>query len=184
VKRSDDTLDRALEAARAQTPYGYHDLYTALAGTVAGYVRARGVRDAEGLTNEIFLRAFRTLESFDGDAERFRAWLFTIARNAAIDERRRARRRPVEVFDPPPDVVGGDVEDDVLARLADERVAALLEHLSVDQRDVLLLRVIADLSVEQTADVLDKSYEAVKALQRRALGRLRRAISSAKGVPR
>jgi RNA polymerase sigma-70 factor (ECF subfamily) len=184
VRTSDDGLDRALEAARAGTPYGYHDLYTALAGPVAGYLRARGVSDADGLTNEAFVRAFRALDTFDGDADRFRAWLFTIARNAAIDERRRTRRRPVEVFDPPPEVVGGDVEDDVLARLANERVAVLLDLLSPDQRDVILLRVVADLSVEQTADVLAKSYEAVKALQRRALERLRRAISSPKGVPR
>jgi RNA polymerase sigma-70 factor (ECF subfamily) len=180
-----DDLDAALDAARVGTPYGYDALYTAFAGSVSGYLRARRVRDPEAITNEVFLRAFRTLGDFTGDAERFRAWIFTIARHAAIDELRRSARRPVEVSEPAAvEVVGGDVEDDVLARLADDRVANLLEQLSPDQRDVVLLRIVADLSVEQTAAVLDKSYEAVKALQRRALARLRRVISSSKGVPR
>ena len=62
-------------------------------------------------------------------------------------------------------------------------VEALLESLSPDQRDVLLLRVIADLSVAETAQTLGKGEEAVKQLQRRALASLRRRISSPGPVP-
>jgi RNA polymerase sigma-70 factor (ECF subfamily) len=56
--------------------------------------------------------------------------------------------------------------------------------LSPDQREVIALRVVADLSVEQTAAAVDKSYEAVKALQRRGLATLRRTLSDPEGVPR
>ena len=60
--------------------------------------------DPESLANEVFVRAFRTLHTFEGDGERFRSWLFTIARNAAIDDARRRRCRVVEVlFAVPPD---------------------------------------------------------------------------------
>ena len=83
-----------------------------------------------------------------------------------------------------PESEGGDVEDDVFARLADERIRGLLEQLTPDQRDVLLLRIVADLSIDETASVLGKGYEAVKALQRRGLTDLRRALVDQKGVPR
>lgn len=82
------------------------------------------------------------------------------------------------------DTATGDVETQVLANLAHDHVHTLLAGLSADQRDVLVLRIVADLSVAETAAVLDKSYEAVKALQRRGLGALQRAISSPEAVPK
>jgi RNA polymerase sigma-70 factor (ECF subfamily) len=179
------SLDAALERARAGDPRGFDELFRATGAAVAGYLRARGADDPDGLANDVFVRAFGTLRKFQGDGDRFRAWLFTIAHNAAIDDARRRRRRLVEVrLAVAADIPGGDVEDEAMARLAHERVHALLALLSPDQRDVLLLRVVADLSVEETAAVLGKSYEAVKALQRRGLAALRRALSSEEGVPR
>ncbi|HYL53045.1 MAG TPA: RNA polymerase sigma factor [Acidimicrobiia bacterium] len=184
MSTSRGSLDRALDQARAGDPRGFDALFRATGAAVAGYLRARGVRDPEGLANDVFVRAFRTLDTFEGDGERFRSWLFTIAHNAAIDDARRRRRRVVEVsFEAAPDRAGGDVEVDAAAHLAHERVAVLLSVLSPDQREVLLLRVVADLSVEETAAVLGKGYEAVKALQRRGLASLRRALSSEEGVP-
>lgn len=181
----DQELDVALAEARTGASCGYHAIFQILGGPVGGYLRARRVADPDCLANEVFLRAFRMLHTFAGDATDFRSWVFTIARNAVIDEMRSAARRPREVLDARPcDGVGGNVEDDVLARLADERVAALLQLLSRDQRDVIALRVVADLSVEQTAEVLGKTYEGVKALQRRAIARLRKALSPPEGVPR
>lgn len=181
-------LDDALDRARAGEARGFDELFRATGAAVAGYLRSRGVSDPDGIANEVFVRAFRTLHTFTGDADRFRSWLFTIAHNAAIDDSRRRRRRVRETtFDEAPEPVAGDVEDDVISRLAAERVERLLAELSADQRDVLVLRIVADLSVDQTAAVVGKSYEAVKALQRRGLAALRRACapnSSEEGVPR
>jgi RNA polymerase sigma-70 factor (ECF subfamily) len=119
--------------------------------------------------------------------------VFTITRNLLIDERRRAARRPELVlvgsghragFDlAGAGVPGGDVEADALAALGDDRVAELLAHLSPDQREVIALRVVADLSVEQVAAITGRGYEAVKALQRRGLAALRRALER-EAVPR
>jgi RNA polymerase sigma-70 factor (ECF subfamily) len=184
VTTSRGSLDGALEQARAGSERGFDELFRATGATVAGYLRARGVRDPDGVANDVFVRAFRTLHTFQGDGERFRSWLFTIAHNAAIDDARRRSRRVVEVsLAAAPDRAGGNVEVDVVARLANERVHTLLALLSPDQRDVLLLRVVGDLSVEETAAALGKGYEAVKALQRRGLAALRRALSSEEGVP-
>ena len=178
------SLDGALEQARAGSERGFDELFRTTGAAVAGYLRARGVRDPDGVANDVFVRAFRTLHTFQGDGERFRSWLFTIAHNAAIDDARRRSRRVVEVsLAAAGDPAGGDVDVDVVARLAHERVHTLLALLSQDQRDVLLLRVVGDLSAEETAAALGKSYEAVKALQRRGLAALRRALSSEEGVP-
>jgi RNA polymerase sigma-70 factor (ECF subfamily) len=185
-RRPDRTPAAAIEAARAGDQRGFAALFGAFGAPIAGYLRGRGVSDPEGLANEVFVRAFRTLETFRGDVDGFRSWLFTIAHHAAVDDRRRAARRPVEVptDDGASELAGGDVEVDVLARLAQERVGALLDLLSPDQRDVVLLRIVGDLSVAETAEVLGRTYEGVKALQRRALARLRRALASGEGVPR
>ena len=96
----------------------------------------------------MFLKAFRTIDTFEGDSERFRAWLFTIAHHAAIDDARRRMRRIEEtLLDRAHEPVGGDVENDALGRLANDRVEAMLAHLSPDQRDVIMLRIVADVSI-------------------------------------
>jgi RNA polymerase sigma-70 factor, ECF subfamily len=185
VTQADGILDAAIERARAGDAAGFDALFRELAGSVAGYLRARRVSDPEGITNDVFLRAFRSIQTFKGDAARFRSWLFTIAHNAALDDLRRRRRRAEETpLSRAREESGGDVEAEVMARLAHDRVHALLGALSADQRDVLVLRIVGDLSVEQVAAVLGKSYEAVRALQRRGLASVLRAISSQEAVRR
>jgi RNA polymerase sigma-70 factor (ECF subfamily) len=177
-------LDRALDAARSGDERALETLFRMTCAGVVGYLRARDVGDPDGLANEVFLRAFRTLHSFTGDGEQFRSWLFVIAHHAAIDDARRRRCRPIEKpVEHALDVPCGDVESEVIARLAQDRVEALLVCLSADQREVVTLRVLADLSIAQTAAVMGKSHEAVKALQHRALAALRRALSDP-GVPK
>jgi RNA polymerase sigma-70 factor (ECF subfamily) len=70
------------------------------------------------------------------------------------------------------------VEEDALASLGDERVRELLEGLSPDQRDVVLLRIVADLPIEAVAEALGKRPGSVKALQHRAIAALRRRMES------
>ena len=96
-----------------------------------------------------------------------------------VDDRRRASRRPQTVQDAAEfsvDRPGGDAEADALARLSSRRVQALCEELVADQRDVLLLRLMAGLTVEAIAESLGKSEGAVKALQRRGLANLRKVL--------
>lgn len=175
-----------LIAAQAGEPLALRELFDWLSPAVAGFLRSRGAHDPDGFANEVFLRAFRTIQTFSGDDQRFRTWVFTITRNLLIDERRAAARRVELVFDDgraPGREPRGDAEADALTALGDERVAELLAHLSPDQREVIALRVIADLSVDQVAAITGRGYEAVKALHRRGIAALRRAIER-EGVPR
>ncbi len=167
-----------LAAAQADAPWAYQRLFEWLNRPVAGYLRGQGSEDPDGLSNDVFLRAFTNLSSFEGDEERFRSWVFTIAHNLLCDERRRRRRRPTVADQPLAEGVGArSTESEALARLGAERVDALLSELAPDQRDVLLLRVVADLTVEQAALALGKSPGAVKQLQRRGLNALRRRLT-------
>ena len=70
----------------------------------------------------------------------------------------------------------GNAEDEALDLLGNRRLRELLEGLSSDQRDVLLLRIVADLSLEDVAIALGKRRGAVKSLQHRALATLRRQL--------
>ena len=75
-----------------------------------------------------------------------------------------------------------DVEGAIDRSLGADRVRALCERLVPDQRDVLLLRLLGDLSIEQIAETLGKSKGAVKALQRRGLAAVGRLLER-EGVP-
>ena len=172
-----------LAAARADDPWAYERLWRWLSPAVASYLRLQGAADAEDLTSEVFLGAFRNLGRFSGNEHQFRGWLFTIAHRRLLDGRRRAAVRPVWGGDgTPPDGPGGDVEDDALRQLAEERVRQLCGLLPPSQRDVLLLRLVADLTADQVAAALGRTAGGVKALQRRGLAPLRHILEQ-EGVP-
>ena len=174
-----DTFSSVLTAARAGGEWAWTRIYDDLAPVVLGYLRARGAREPEDVLGEVFVQTVRDLEFFEGDEKAFRSWVFTIAHHRLVDEGRHSSRRPVEPM--PPDELEealgvGDAEREALARLGMDRVRSLLAVLTPDQQDALLLRIVADLSVDQTAAVMGKRPGAVKALQRRALAALRKEI--------
>ncbi len=173
-------FEATLRAARAGAEWAWRDLYAAFAPRLTGYARACRVADPEDLVGDVFLRAVRSLHRFEGGEGDLRAWLFALARNAVIDERRRATRRRTEPL--PPEVLAElgpavDAEQEAMRAMAEERVRAVLAPLTADQRDVLLLRILGGLTIEEVAAALGKRPGAVKALQARALNRIRRDVS-------
>jgi RNA polymerase sigma-70 factor (ECF subfamily) len=100
-----------------------------------------------------------------------------------VDRRRFASRRPREA---PLDAVAApaavdDPAHEALARVGAARLHALLDLLTPEQRDVLLLRFVADLSLEEVADAQGRSVGAVKAMQHRALASVRRLLEETSG---
>ncbi len=167
---AEDVFTARLEAAKAGEEWAWSEIYSELAGPVTGYLRSRGASDAEDISSEVFLQVARDIHRFEGDESKFRSWVFVIAHRRMIDARRANSRRPATVDEPPSDQSeGGDVEEEVMEQLALIRMRELFELLTEDQRRVLALRIIGDLSLEETAEVLGKRVGAIKALQRRAL---------------
>lgn len=174
-----EAFEPILTAARAGGGWAWARIYDDVAPAVLGYLRVRGAPEPEDLLGEVLLRVVRDLASFEGDEREFRSWVFTIAHHRLVDELRQRGRRPTSPVAPEDlgEVLGvGDTEQDALARLGGDRVRQLMSALSPDQQDALLLRVVADLSVEQIAEALGKRPGAVKALQRRALASLRKEL--------
>lgn len=180
-------FEETLEAARGGAPWALARLYESLAPAVAGYLRSQGVREADDVVSDVFVAVLCRCSSFRGDETQFRRWVFTIAHHRLVDRRRANERRPeltsLDADGPRRAEPGRSpaAEDDALRDLGTERVGRLLAALSSDQRCVLALRIIADLSVEDVAIALDKPPGAIKALQHRALATLRRTLSQEGG---
>jgi len=180
----DGEFDVVVPAARAGEAWALERIYEELSPAVAGLFRAQGIDDADDLTSEVFVGVLRNLAWFDGDGRSFRSWVFTIAYRRLADERRRCVRRPsaISLANRPEPVAPDDVYTDVERLLATERVRALCDRLAPAQRDVLLLRVFGDLTVDQVAGVIGRSRGAVKALQRRGYATIARLLAR-EGVP-
>src|SRR3954464_3995659 len=183
---------RVLAAACAGGEWAWRELYEAVAPQLTRYLRARGVPEPDDVVGETFVKVVRYIDGFDGDEAAFRTWVFTIGRNLVVDDLRKRSRPPADRApdDPrPPGGVAADerlvqappqgsAEDDAMRELATAHVRDVLAHLSVDQRDVLLLRMLGGLTIQEIASVVGKKEGAVKMLQARGIAAIRKQISA------
>jgi RNA polymerase sigma-70 factor, ECF subfamily len=172
-----------LLAARRRDPAAVTRIYQAHAPALLRFfVAAVGDRRAaEDLTGTTLAAAVEALPGFRGEVDQLGGWLFRIARHDLYDYRRRVARARTENLDDvldeaalagePPSPREWPVE-----RLEASRVMAALEQLSIDQREVLLLRLAAGLTAAEVAATLGKTTGAVKSLQHRGLASLARVL--------
>lgn len=168
----------ALTRAQAGEPAAFSLLYQALGPAVLGYFAGRGSEDPEALTQEVFLTVFSKLDTVAGGLAGLRTFTFSVAHARYVDEVRRRARTPV--------VVGYEVDGDTRLTDSAETVAlgqldlggagSMLAQLNDEQRDVLLLRIVAELPIEQVAEILGRSAGSVKQLQRRGLLKLKELV--------
>ena len=120
----------------------------------------------------VWLDVARSLSSFSGAEDGFRSWLFTIARRRVLDHRRASARRPATeplVADREPSAVGGDPAGAAEWEWSTDAALALLGTLKPIQAEVIALRVIVGLDVEQVAKLVHKSPGAVRVIAHRGL---------------
>jgi RNA polymerase sigma-70 factor, ECF subfamily len=148
-------------------------LYRELGPAVLGYLRGQHVAEPEDVLGEVFVQVARDIKKVRGDDLAVRRWVFTLARHRVVDEARRRARRPVTVTNVTSDVEAPELADNSL----DPALVRALGRLTPEQREVVLLRFVADLPLEVVSKMTRRSVGAVKALQHRALGRLAKAVS-------
>jgi RNA polymerase sigma-70 factor (ECF subfamily) len=172
-----------LAGARRREPGAVTRVYTAYAPALFRFfLAAVGDRPAaEDLTSDVFKSAIKDLPRFRGPVEALGGWLFRIARHDLSDYRRRRARNLVQPLDDLLEeaaLAGKVVDPEQLAldRVEGDRVLAALRQLTPDQREVLLLRLVANLTAPEVAGILNKSTDAVKALQHRGLASLARVL--------
>lgn len=167
-----------LAAAQAGADWAITRLFHEHDPGLRRYLRGRAHGVGDDLAQDVWIAAARNLRSFRGDESALRAWLFSIARSKVIDHARRVGRRPEHLTDPHEmDVpsTGASANEEVVAY---EAVLELVAGLSVEQADILLLRVVGGFSVEEVAGMVGKRAGAVRVAQHRALRRLADQIAA------
>jgi RNA polymerase sigma factor (sigma-70 family) len=140
-------------------------------GSLARFLAATvGPQEADDCLQETLIAALRAYPRLRAGSN-VRAWLFTIARNKAMDEHRARVRRPVPVAEADP---GGAV---AVADGPDEDLWAAVRELPAKQRAAVVLRFVNDFSHREVAAVLDCSEEAARRSLHEGLGRLRREMT-------
>jgi RNA polymerase sigma factor (sigma-70 family) len=181
-----DQFQRILTAAQDGGEWAVAVLYRWLHPAVSGYLRARAGDDADDLASETWLAVARALPGFSGDETAFRSWVFTIAHRRLVDHHR-ANSRRIRTRSLTADDGDGSDRSEGLAELAgpddpaaevvaaitgDEAVRRIVALLPPDQAEIVLLRVVAGLPVDEVAAVTGRKAGTVRVLQHRALRRL------------
>jgi RNA polymerase sigma-70 factor (ECF subfamily) len=164
--------------ARSGDGAAFAELYDLYVDNVYRYLiyRVREPSDAEDLCSEVFTRAFANIHRYTWQGKSFLAWLYTIARNAVTDRRR--RERPTVELDNAYGLAqeGPTAHDRAVHGEEVEALKGAVKHLTSEQQEVLVLRFIENMSSREVASVLGKNEGAIRALQFRALGRLRKLL--------
>ena len=173
--------ERALvDAAKAGDEAALAELYSLYFPRVYRYILARmgNPYDAEDLTEEVFLRVLDAIERFQWREAPFSAWLFRIAHNAVISQRRKdgARGRSSPLSEALP-VDSQGPEEMVENRLALNEIMKAAETLPEAQRRVIGLRFAAGLTVAETARAMGKGEGNVKVIQHKAIAKLREMLA-------
>lgn len=170
--------DEVVAAAQRGDVRAFRVVYDNLAGAVLGYLRAKGVADPEAVTSDVFLTVWPKLSAITGGAAGLRKLVFAIAHARMVDDYRARSRRPVATeYEPDTDTrTVASAEEAAQIALGTARVIETLAILPDEQREVLTLRIVADLPLDHVAEIVGKSVGAVKQLQRRGLVTIRQAI--------
>lgn len=170
-----------MKAAQSGDASAFGELYERYRDPVFRYCLSRtGARhEAEDLVADVFLRAMEALDRYEDRGLPFVAFLFRIARNAAIDRARRTR--PDMSMD---DLVnhpesGQNVEFEAVRLLEQQALVTAMSKLKPDYREVLLLRFVEGYGAAEVGKMTGRSEGAVRTLQHRALERLRHELERA-----
>ncbi|MBV9487430.1 MAG: sigma-70 family RNA polymerase sigma factor [Frankiaceae bacterium] len=170
-----------VEAAQTGDGEAFGQLYDRYVDVVHRYIayRVNNHSLAEDLTSETFLRALRRISSYTWQGRDFGAWLVTIARNLIADHFKSSRYK-LEMATSDLVEAGADrrtegPENEVLTGITNTTLLEAVKQLNPEQQECIVLRFLQGMSVAETAAILGKNENAVKALQYRAvktLGRL------------
>jgi RNA polymerase sigma-70 factor (ECF subfamily) len=168
----------ALEGLRKLDAQSIGTVYDCYFPDIYRYVRYR-IGDetiAEDIASDVFVRLLEASRKNQGPQSNLRGWLIATASNAVNDHHRRSYRRPVEALSETMPDGGPAIHTEVDLREKQNLVQSALAELTPEQQHVLALRFGQGYSLEETAAILNKNINAVKALQFRALASLQRQI--------
>ncbi len=169
---------RELDGLRLLDPQVVGVVYDRYFPDIYRYVfyRLNNEQVAEDIASEVFVRLLEAVRGNRGPQTNLRGWLLSTASNVVADHLRSAYRRPTEsLSDSMPDLASS-LTDEIDHRQQTESVRRAYAQLTPEQQNVLALRFGNGYSLEETAALMRKKINAVKALQFRALAALQRHI--------
>ena len=170
-----------VHAAKSGDASAFGELYERYRDAIYRYCLSRTgtAHDAEDLTSDVFVKALHSIDRYQDRGLPFVAFLYRIARNAAID-RSRTLKQPLSVDELVTQPASRqNVEADAMLAVDRSILLAALTKLKTEHRDVIVMRFIEGYSALEVAAALGKTEGAVRTLQHRALERLRREFDDA-----
>lgn len=140
------------------------------------YYRLGRADDADDVTQQVFLQAWRALAKYRQTGSSFISWLLAIAHNTAINHVRRTKTAHYLEFDLPESRPEADPEHMAEVRFEQARVRRAVLRLKPDQQQVITMRFLEDLDTQDIAAALGKTEVNVRVIQHRALEQLRRML--------
>jgi RNA polymerase sigma-70 factor (ECF subfamily) len=140
------------------------------------YYRTKNQAVAEDLTAEVFAQMIQSIHRYEDRGLPFGAWLFSIARARLVDYIRKQKRREILHLDDLLPISNPRQETSPEQVLDEARFVSLLRPLTEQQREIIILRFVGELSNAEIAEVVGSNANAVKQMMYRAIRRLRRAM--------
>lgn len=172
--------DEVVQRAKDGDEAAFAELYEAHAPRLYRYFMPRvsgQAQVAEDLTEEVFVRVLERFEQYEDRGYPFGAWLFRIAHNLLIDQRRRAPRLPHVGLEECEELDSPSATSTLDQALDHHELVLAMRRLTAEQQRVIQLRFLDGISIADTAAAMGKTDESVKKLQARALHAMRRTLS-------
>ena len=168
-----------VQRARQGEQEAFAQLYESHFDKIFRYVvlKIRNQAEAEDMTQQVFIKAYESIGSYQSQGVPFTAWLFRIAHNQMVDYVRKQSKKQTVPLDESLQIKDdSDVEHEVEVKIEMEKVVLATKQLTQAQREVISLRFAGGLSITEAAKTMKKSEGAIKALQHSAILALRKTL--------
>ena len=176
VTNDQSRIIRLVERASSGDIEAFGNLYTIYVEQIYRYVfyQVKDKMTAEDITEEVFIKAWRAIDSCKGRGETFSSWLYRIAHNYTIDVLRSRQKRLARETEVTADVSYSKQEAEV--RLKRQELLEAVARLPQNQKQVIILKFIEGLDNQEIGQVMNKNQGAIRVLQMRALATLRQRL--------
>jgi RNA polymerase sigma-70 factor, ECF subfamily len=174
-----DEHQQLLEQARDFDEAALVSIFDALCLPMYRYIyhQVQHAETAEDLTAEVFHRFLQALRNRCGPTSHLKAWLFRVAHNLVIDEVRRSTIRSTQPLDAEVHSTGSPADETAHRAILADQARHALGNLTPKQRSVIILKFLQGMENAEVARILKMPVGAVKSIQHRALGALRRHLA-------
>lgn len=176
-----DGEDKLIQEAIKGEASAFGQLYDHYQPRIYRFILVRVGRreEAEDLTHQVFLNAWKGMPSYESRGLPFSSWLYRISRNSLIDFYR-TKKNDVSVEEVPLEALGLDssLHTNTEKKLEAARLMRAMQELKADHQEVIVLRFIEEQTIAETAKALNRSQGAVKLLQHRALRNLKQILKN------